>query len=169
MRNAPFAVPLVFLGVLFLLLLPSCSTKSTSCTLIGCQSGATVKLLVSLPPDEMLHATVVACRNDACSSGTPASVPSGDGDRLIVRLQGGVTVQGYLSTHVFSPTLQGFQLDAVFSIEDDAADGDVYSVTVQNGGAPAASAKESVNYTASTPNGAACPPTCHNATVDKTL
>ncbi len=164
MRIGHFAVSL-----LFLLLLPSCSTKSNTCTLVACQSGATVKLLVNLPPDEMLHATVVACRNDACSTGTPASVPSADGDKLLVRLQGGVTVVAYISTHVFTPTLMGYELDSVFSIEDDAKDGDVYSVTVQNGGASAASAKEPVTYTASTPNGVNCPPTCHNATIDKTL
>ena len=169
MRNGPFANRLVFLAPLFLLLVASCSTKSNTCTLLGCQSGATVNLLVNLPPDEMLHANIVACRNDACSSGTPTSVPSADGDKLLIRFQGGVTVLAYVSTHVFSPTLTGYQLDTVFSIEDDAKDGDVYSVTVENGGAPAASAKEPVTYTASTPNGAACPPTCHNATIDKTL
>jgi hypothetical protein len=169
MRNGPFAVSLFSL---LLILLPSCSTgstKSDTCTLAYCQSGATVSLLVNLPPDEMLHANIVACRNDACSSGAPTSVPSADGDKLLIRLQGGVTVLAYVSTHAFSPTLAGYQLDTVFSIEDDAKDGDVYSVTVENGGAPAASAKESVTYTASTPNGAACPPTCHNATIDKTL
>lgn len=164
MRNGLFAIPLL------LLLLPACSTKSNTCTLLGCQSGATVKALVNLPPDEMLHATVVACRNGACASGTPTTLPTADGDRLLIHLSGGgITAQAFVMTHVFSPTLKGYELDTEFSIGDDALDGDMYSVTVQNGGAPAATAMGTATYALSTPNGADCPPTCHNATIDKTL
>jgi hypothetical protein len=149
-----------------LALLPSCS-ESKTCTLVECQSVATIRMFANVPRAQMESATITACRNGSCSAGRPATVPSAPNDRLQFTLAGPVAAQGYLTS---PDPIKGFHVEAVFPLDGVVAqDGDVYDlrVTPEGASAPAAAASDRATYQESQPNGSDCPPVCKTSTIEK--
>jgi hypothetical protein len=139
-------------------------TASNDCALNSCNNGATVKIYANVTPDVMSAATITACLNDGCVSGTPASLPSTSGGRLNVALQGSLSVSGYISS---DPT-KGYLIEADFDLSTASPkNGDVYKLAVvSNGEAVPGSVTQSASYTKTTPNGADCPPTCETVDIE---
>lgn len=143
-------------------------TASNNCALNTCTSGAVLKTFANVTRDQMQTATISACIDNQCVSGTPSSVPSSPGDRLTVSLQGQLNVTGYLG----SPDPEkGYVVEADFNLSDSApAASDTYQlfVTTADGTKVAGGIDETAIFTKTTPNGADCPPVCQNAVIDKT-
>jgi hypothetical protein len=140
-------------------------TASSDCALNSCNSGAIVKIYANVTADVMSAATITACLNNGCVSGTPASLPSTAGTRVSVALQGSLSVSGYISAP--DPT-KGYLVEADFDLSTASpVNGDVYKLAVvSNGEAVPGSVTQSASYTKSTPNGADCPPTCENVDIE---
>lgn len=144
-----------------------CTDNTKECTLLSCQSTATIRMYANVDRTQMQTATITACRNQSCSSGQPSTVPSAPGDRLQFRLAGPVAVDGWLT----SPDPQkGFRVEAVFPLDGiSAQNGDVYDLRVTLAGqtAPAVAVSDRATYQEAQPNGPDCPPVCRTATIDK--
>lgn len=142
-------------------------TSSTSCALNTCTSTAVLKTFANIPKEQMAQATIFACIDTTCVSGTPASVPGSPGDRLTVTLQGALTVQGYIT----APDPQkGYLIEADFDLgESNPQNGDRYQLYVMNGSAKVdGGIDKTATYQTETPNGPSCPPVCQNAVIDQT-
>ncbi|MGH7280768.1 MAG: hypothetical protein ACRELY_04540 [Polyangiaceae bacterium] len=159
-----------FSAALFSMLTVACTagTSSTNCALNTCTSGAELKTFANITRDQMQIATISACIDNTCVTGTPTSVPSSPGDRLTVSLQGQLNVTGYIG----SPDPQkGYIVEADFNLSDSApASTDTYQlfVTTSDGTKVSGGIDEAANFTKTTPNGPDCPPVCLNALIDKT-
>ncbi|MFO0671395.1 MAG: hypothetical protein U0235_17480 [Polyangiaceae bacterium] len=148
--------------------LAGCSSSKT-CTLLGCESSATMRVYAAVDRTAMTTATITACRNGSCSAGQPTTVPSAPGDRLAFRLAGPIAAEGYLSS---PDPVKGYKIEAVFALEGvTTANGDTYEIRVTPAGAaaPAVTVSDKATYQSTQPNGPDCPPECTAATIDKTL
>ena len=143
-------------------------TASTTCALNTCTSGAVLKTYANITRDQMQTATITACIDTTCVSGTPTSVPSSPGDRLTVSLQGQLNVTGYVG----SPDPQkGYVIEADFNLSDSSLNTtDTFQlyVTTANGTKVDGAINETPKFTKTTPNGPDCPPVCQDGVVDKT-
>lgn len=154
---------LLLLGLLGLL--SSCDSKE--CTLLGCESSATIRMFANIPRDKMEGATITACRNNSCSSGRPATVPAAPNDRIQLGMNGSIAVLGYLTTR---DPVKGYAVEATFPLDGVLAqNGDLYELRVTNAGetTPVVAASDKATYKETQPNGSECPPVCRNATIEK--
>ncbi|MEO8878319.1 MAG: hypothetical protein ABI461_22180 [Polyangiaceae bacterium] len=143
-------------------------TSSTNCALdTTCTSGADLKTYINLTRDQMATATITACLNGGCDTGTPASIPSSPGDRLAINLNGALSIQGFISS---PDPIKGYLIEANFILSDsNPMNGDAYQLyATSNGQQASGSINQTATYTKTTPNGADCPPVCENATIDQT-
>jgi hypothetical protein len=140
-------------------------TASNDCPLNSCENSATVKIYANVTSEVMSTATITACLNNGCVSGTPASLPSAGGARLTVALQGSLSVSGYIS---LPDPAKGYLIEADFDLTTASpSNGDVYKLAVvSNGESVPGSVTQSATYTKSTPNGADCPPTCESVDIE---
>jgi len=159
-----------FCAVLLSTMLVACKagTGGDNCTLNTCTSGAVLKTFANITRDQMQTATVTACIDTTCVSGTPTSIPSSPGDRLTVSLQGDLNVTGFLGSPVPD---KGYVVEADFNLGDSSLkDTDSFQlyVTTSDGTKVAGSISEVPNFTKTTPNGPDCPPVCESGVIDKT-
>jgi hypothetical protein len=146
------------------LVVAACSSQTT-CTLVGCETGASWQRTLSVPSAQIPSLQVTVCRNGACDSGgvTQTGDPStgfacafGGPLQLQARCGIAVTSNGAVT------------LTAYVTVDERAAtDGDLYELRVVQPGAgtPVLDAKDTARYTTSQPNGPACAPTCKEATL----
>lgn len=143
-------------------------TASNNCALNTCTSGAVLKTFANVTRDQMQTATVSACIDATCVSGTPSSVPSSPGDRLTVSLQGQLNVTGFLGSPIAG---KGYVVEADFNLSDSSLNTtDTFQlyVTTADGTKIDGAINETPKFTKDTPNGPDCPPVCEDAVIDKT-
>ncbi|NUP09879.1 MAG: hypothetical protein HOW73_27855 [Polyangiaceae bacterium] len=133
------------------------------CTEVGCSSGTSTTLATEIVTNTDLEgATVEACVNDSCTTGTLTT----SGSDLFCESQGSGVPFLECSTRV---TAAGIEIDVSLLIaDDDAEDGDVYSFRVLSPADPeevVAEKSGEVEYQVNEPNGSFCGPTCKNATL----
>lgn len=144
------------------------------CTLVACESGATLKKPVDASVKELKSSTLTFCRNDVCQS-VPlkllAEANTGNGrpaSQLLYFPTHEERVQGQPQLLVFYDTLAdgSLELTATHSPyrNEDLTEHDTYSVTVTTPqGRKLVDVRKTVTYTISKPNGPRCRPTCFNA------
>lgn len=143
-------------------------TASNNCALNTCTSAAVLKTFANVTRDQMQTATISACIDTTCVSGTPASIPSSPGDRLTVSLQGQLNVTGYLGSPVAG---KGYIVEADFNLSDSSLNTtDTFQlyVTTADGTKVDGAINETPSFTKATPNGPDCPPVCQDGVIDKT-
>jgi len=145
---------------LFALVLAGCTSTAGKCTLIGCQSGANVSLVLTPALASDLKAVIKACKADRCST---ANIPL---PNQVCQFQGPQQVDlCVIDSEQGSPLLRMMIVAAT-----DVKDGDVYSVEVSDptgGTMDSVMVKKSVTYQELQPNGPGCGPTCYQATLQK--
>jgi hypothetical protein len=142
--------------------LPGCVAKE--CTLIGCQSGATLSL--ALPADVVIPegAIVTACFNDRCAVGTVPIVPAAGGSSQAISFASGFVVHGT----VWPPDAPHDRIEVFISAEGTATSlraGDRYSLALADSIGAVIAAKDQVaaGYDEFNPNGPGCGPGCYEA------
>jgi hypothetical protein len=145
--------------------LPGCS----SCTDVGCVSGATLSIVMGadvLIPD---GSTATACFNDTCVVGVLPRSPT-------VRLPGSGAIFEFPAGSGVSGTVWAAdgkgpdRVEMSWSFPDAVplGAGDRYRVTVADPGGVTIATKEAtaVSYDTYEPNGSSCGPTCHHAQLE---
>jgi hypothetical protein len=146
-------------------LIPACSSSSSSCTLLGCQSGAHFQAAIRFTGNSD-QVTIDVCKNNLCArggaqrlsptTGAPTCSVQGSIDAAcnVTVQSGGNTL---LTVDIPGPT-------ATVSL-DDLKDGDIYTIRVTRAATneTLVDVTKTVAYKTSQPNGPACAPTCKNA------
>lgn len=159
---------IVALGGACLALLAGCSSEvgPRACTLIGCNRIAAVDDLATLTGSETRSLDLRLCHNDVCSTGRPTALP----DTVGIGLGCGLSGDARVTCTVRKEADDRYRVSVAFLERDDARDGDRYTIRAVHtpSGTVVAEASQAVTYTTSRPNGADCPPVCHQATIDVT-
>ena len=149
----------------------SCSGDEARCTEIGCTDGATIKVDLPLSFAQVQKAKISVCRNDTCLAGSfadinaPPSPGAGVGFFVNADPAAGTGADGLVMARATgSLWLQVSWRDSGGSV----ADGDVYTVTVEDENAVKAVAfRGTATYATLFPNGETCPPSCRRAELDE--
>lgn len=147
----------------------ACSSTQ-ECTLVACESTATVRMRANVTQQDLQNATISACRIEGappggCVTGTISLVPNAPGDKLRFSMNGPIDVRSFVG----SPDAgKGYLLEFVFNLEGATTkDGDTYEIKVLLNNNPIAQLSERATYTVQQPNGADCPPVCRSVVIDK--
>jgi hypothetical protein len=160
-----------------------CTTTKT-CTLVGCESGATLAVDVRAP-SSATRMRVEICRGATCVA-TAGDADAGDADAggtgVVVDpnapdvdcgLPAGPTPAGYARCDVTPQSPGRIQFVASLNVADTSElhDGDTYRLRVYVAGSatPLVDVSESVHYEAVYPNGRDCDSGCMQASVKRSL
>ena len=144
---------------------PACS--SHACGLVGCATGASIRLTLPPPTATTFPLALKTCFNDDCRTAqllAPDGSGSGSTATLPPALEGPIADATLFATGAGSLALT---VSWRQNPPGHVANGDRYTVTVTDaGGATVGSFDKTATYTTNQPNGADCAPTCQFATLD---
>jgi len=172
-RAALAAAPLV-LGAA---LASSCGGGSVDpgCSTLGCVPVATIKVDLPLAFGEVQKSTITVCHNGTCLAGSFATLNAPPSPNAGVEIgiasapDGGAASFG-TDALVMANTSGALWLQVFWrSNVDDVADGDTYSVTVQDssGQSVVSFTGTAMTYDTVFPNGKDCAPTCRHVEFDQ--
>lgn len=139
------------------------------CTAAGCSDLAV--LTVDIPPrEDLLDATVTACRNGECHTGTITWPDSKFGPRIeIERVQDKERAVSVWPLGSGDGKYHALQMSWWSTFDGKPAmAGDVYELTIESRGRKVLAVKETVDrYQAYRPNGEDCEPVCQKVAIDR--
>jgi hypothetical protein len=160
--------------ILLLAVAPACGSERAACPASACGPAATLAIDLPLTFEQLQHSTVTVCHNANCFAGSfaslnaPPSANTGVGIGITSVPDGGMgsgtsgfvraSASGALWLQVYWP-----------SNIDDLADGDKYSVTVEDatGQRVVSFERVAMPYAIVYPNGNDCAPTCRQIVFDE--
>jgi len=132
-------------------------TEERSCTLIGCLSGAWLRIQALSSPAGLAGATVTVCRNDQCRTAPLPPAPASSGVGANVQFPGTDAVVGTLWWDE-SGTVD---LDLEWREPGEVQDGDHFVVTLMDiAGNVSTLLDKYATYHRVAPNGEDCAPVC---------
>ena len=145
--------------------LPAC-TEPSVCTTATCWDSLTAEGLTPISSSEDAQLSIQLCRNGVCKSGTIDTTMAQEPNASDIFGEFDAGAYGILSKDISGVWLLSLQ----FGTDDPGTyeDGDVVSIQVTDmqTNTLLADIEESVTYSAFSPNGEACGPTCNAASFD---